>query len=81
MIYIIIINIVTFILFAYDKYCSIHGKWRINELSLLSFSLFGGALGAYIAMYSLRHKTRHLKFQICIPIFLTIQLILFIINS
>lgn len=79
--YVIVINIATLILFAYDKYAAIHGKRRIEEVTLLSFSLFGGAMGAYLAMYSLRHKTRKKKFQIYIPLFLTIQFIfLFIIN-
>ena len=75
-----IMNVVTFILYWYDKECARKRKWRVAEITLLSFSFFGGALGAYIAMLGLRHKTQHKKFQICVPIFLTIQIILLITN-
>lgn len=75
-----IMNVITFILYWYDKECARKSKWRVAEITLLSFTFFGGALGAYIAMYCLRHKTQHKKFQICVPIFLTIQIILLITN-
>lgn len=75
-----IMNVATFILYWYDKECARKRKWRVAEITLLSFSFFGGALGAYIAMHGLRHKTQHKKFQICVPIFLTIQIILLITN-
>lgn len=75
-----IMNVITFILYWYDKECARKRKWRVAEITLLSFSFFGGALGAYIAMQGLRHKTQHKKFQICVPIFLTIQIILLITN-
>lgn len=73
-------SISTFALYWYDKQCALKGNWRVAEITLLSFSFCGGALGAYIAMYSLRHKTQHKKFQICIPIFLIIHIILLITN-
>lgn len=75
-----IMNVITFVLYWYDKECARKKKWRVAEITLLSFSFFGGALGAYIAMHVLRHKTQHKKFQICVPIFLTIQIILLITN-
>lgn len=75
-----IMNVFTFILYWYDKECARKRKWRVAEITLLSFSFFGGALGAYIAMHGLRHKTQHKKFQICVPFFLTIQIILMIIK-
>lgn len=75
-----IINVITFVLYWHDKQCARKGNWRVAEITLLSFSFFGGALGAYIAMHGFRHKTQHKKFQICVPLFLTIQIILLIIN-
>lgn len=75
-----IMNVITFILYWYDKECARKRKWRVAEITLLSFSFFGGALGAYMAMHGLRHKTQHKKFQICVPVFLTIQIILLITN-
>ena len=79
-IYIILMNVVTFVLYAYDKQCSKQGKWRIPEFTLLSFSLLGGGLGAFIGMHILHHKTLHKKFQICVPLFFILQLLLLIIN-
>lgn len=81
-IYSIMINIMTFILFKYDKYCAQHKKWRIPEITLLLFSLCGGAAGAMLAMYAFKHKTKHATFQVCIPLFLLAQMtILLIINN
>lgn len=73
-------NVSTFLLYWYDKQCARKKHWRVAETTLLSFSFLGGALGAYIAMHGLRHKTQHKKFQICVPFFLTIQIILMIIK-
>ena len=75
----VIMNVITFMLYWYDKECARKRKWRVAEFTLLSFSFFGGAIGAYIAMHGFRHKTQHKKFQICVPVFLTIQSILLII--
>ena len=82
-IYIILINVATMALYAYDKQCARSGTWRISEPTLLTFAAVGGSLGAFLGMYVLRHKTRHLKFQICVPVFMIIHLItiLIIINK
>lgn len=78
----IMLNIITFALFKYDKYCAQHKKWRIPEISLLLFSLCGGAAGAMLAMYKFRHKTKHTTFQVFIPLFLLAQMtIILIINN
>lgn len=71
-----IINIVTFAMFGYDKHNAVYSKWRIPEFLLLIFSFIGGALGALSAMILFRHKTKHPKFVICVPIFLFLQLAL-----
>ncbi len=53
-----------FCLYAGDKRKAKKGKWRIPEATLLGFSFFGGALGGYVAMYAVRHKTKHWYFHI-----------------
>ena len=73
-------NVVSFLLYAYDKACACKGKWRIPELTLLSFAFWGGALGAFLAMYVFHHKTRHVRFQVCVPLFLSVQTVILIIN-
>ena len=52
------LNILTFLLFGYDKLQAKQGGWRIPERVLLGLSLFGGGIGALAGMKVFRHKTR-----------------------
>ena len=72
--YLIIINIINFIMFGIDKAKAKKNKWRIPESTLLGLSFLGGALGALIGMRFFRHKTKKKKFTIGIPIFLFINI-------
>ncbi len=56
-IYIVSINILTFIIYAYDKLVSIYNKRRISIVTLLFLSFIGGSVGALLSMYLFRHKT------------------------
>ena len=78
-IYLIIINILSFILYGIDKYKAIHNMWRIPEIVLLSISLFGGGIGSILGMYAFRHKTKKKKF-IIVNIISIIILIIIIKN-
>jgi uncharacterized membrane protein YsdA (DUF1294 family) len=51
------LNILAFIVTAYDKRLAIANKKRISEETLLSFAAFGGTIGSVLAMYIFRHKT------------------------
>lgn len=79
-IYILLINILGFLLMYIDKKKAIKNKWRISEASLLSVAIIGGSIGMYIGMNKFRHKTKHNKFKIGIPIIIFIQ-VLFIYNN
>ena len=74
LLYVIGINIVSFLLFAVDKYKAVHHLWRISEFSLLLISFLGGGLGAFMAMNIFHHKTRHLQFRLLIPLFMIVQI-------
>lgn len=74
-----IVSIITFMLFAWDKHCSIFQKSRIPEFILLLFSFLGGAFGALCGMIFFKHKTLHKQFTIAVPIFLFIQLAIVIV--
>lgn len=63
-IYLIIINIVTFITFGLDKRKAQNHKWRISEQALITLMLIGGGLGGYLGMETFRHKTKKLKFKL-----------------
>lgn len=70
-IYFCIINVLTFLVYGADKRRAKSGKDRISERSLLLLALLGGAGGAWLGMYVFRHKTRHSKFVIGVPVIFT----------
>jgi len=51
------LNILAFIITAYDKRLAIVNKKRISEETLLTFAAVGGTIGSALAMYIFRHKT------------------------
>lgn len=78
--YLIIINIITFILYGSDKSRARRNAWRIPELTLIGFAAAGGALGAFLGMRIFHHKTKKLKFRILIPLFLIFWIVLTSLN-
>ena len=56
-------SLIAFLLYAVDKKRAIEKEWRISEKTLLALSFFGGAVGGYLAMQIVRHKTRHWYFH------------------
>ena len=72
-IYLIGINILTFLIFGADKWKAKRDKWRIPEDTLIWLAIVGGSVGALLGMYLFRHKTKHRKFQIGIPVILLVQ--------
>ena len=76
-IYIAVINIAAFFLGWHDKRAAIKGKWREPEGNLFLISLLGGGCGMYLSMLLFRHKTKHLKFMIGIPLIIILNLYVF----
>lgn len=72
-IWILLINLLTFVAFGIDKAKAVKGKYRIEEATLLLLSLFGGALGGLVGMYLFHHKTKKLFFKFSVPLMLIIQ--------
>ena len=72
--YLIIINIVTFIVYGIDKLKAKKNLWRIREASLLMLAILGGSIGAWLGMKVWHHKTQHKKFRYGIPAIIIIQL-------
>ena len=73
--YIIIINIISFFFILYDKKQAIYHNFRISEKTIFIVSLLLGGIGTYVGMYVFRHKTKHLKFTIGIPIVIILNII------
>ena len=74
--YFILINIITFIVYADDKRRARRGLWRTSESTLVLLAVAGGSVGAVLAMLLLRHKTRHTRFVICIPTIFVVQILI-----
>lgn len=72
--YLVIINLAAFAAYGIDKRRAVKKKWRIPERYLLGLAVVGGSAGALCGMYTFRHKTRHKKFTIGVPVIFLIQI-------
>ena len=70
------VNLLAFALYGVDKVKSKKGAWRIPEATLLLVAFLGGSVGALLGMEVFRHKTRHAKFRILVPLFLILHIAL-----
>lgn len=66
-VYLLLINIISAVITAADKYKAKRGRFRISEDLLLTLAFIGGAAAEYITMKIIRHKTKHKKFMIGLP--------------
>ena len=78
LIYILIINVITFFMMWFDKHEAKIGDWRVPERTLFLLVLLGGGIGGIAGMYVFRHKTRKWYFKIGFPAILIMQIILVI---
>jgi uncharacterized membrane protein YsdA (DUF1294 family) len=62
--YLLLINIVTFFLYIYDKYQAIKKAPRVSERKLHLYTLLGGVVGATFAMLFARHKIQKKSFML-----------------
>ena len=67
-------NVAAFCLMGVDKWKAKHGRWRLPEKVLFLSALAGGSVGALLGMGFFRHKTRHPKFTVGIPVVLALQI-------
>ena len=76
LIYLVIINVVTFLMYGIDKWKAKKSKWRIRETALSGLAVLGGSIGAWFGMKVWHHKTLHKKFRYGVPAIIIIQLLL-----
>ncbi len=74
--YLIVINLIAFLMMYIDKRKAEQGKWRIEESTLFTLAIMGGSVGAILGMYKFRHKTKKLRFTIGFPTILIAQIVL-----
>ena len=77
-IYMLIMTMVGFVIMGIDKRKAIKKGWRISECTLLLIAFMGGALGSFIGMHIFRHKTKHMKFIILIPLALLLNIMIYV---
>lgn len=73
--YLVLVNAAAFALMLVDKLKAKKGAWRIPERTLIGIALIGGSIGAISGMNLFRHKTKHPKFSIGLPVILAIQIV------
>lgn len=76
--YFIIINLIAIVITIVDKKNAVNNKWRVSENALLSVSTIGGAIGMYVTMHIIHHKTKKLKFMLGIPLIFFGEILLLI---
>ena len=69
-------SVATFAAYAIDKSQARRGSWRIPENGLHGLALAGGAIGGWVGLLGLRHKTRHAVFPLVLAVALTAQVII-----
>lgn len=80
--YITVLSIVSVIVTAHDKLSAERGGRRVPEKTLLVLSALGGSAVMLLMMCLIRHKTRHKKFMIGIPLIIILQVLaLFYLNK
>lgn len=77
--YLIIINVIAFIIYGVDKRKAKKHLWRIPEDTLIGLALIGGSIGAFLGMRLFHHKTKHIKFYVGVPAIFMIELVIAII--
>ena len=71
--YLAVVSIVAAGLTLRDKHAAAGGKWRVKERTLLLVSAIGGSVVMYVVMRLIRHKTKHMKFMLGIPLIIIAQ--------
>lgn len=73
LLYFIILAVISTIVTVYDKSAAKLNKRRISEKALFATAAIGGALPMFITMKTLRHKTRHKRFMLGLPVIILVH--------
>ncbi len=73
--YIALISVVSVTVCCYDKFAAKHiPRHRTREATLLALSALGGSVAMLLTMLIIRHKTKHIKFMLGIPLIIAAQI-------
>ena len=79
LVYLIVINLISFAAMGVDKAKARKRSWRIPESTLFVLAIIGGSVGSIVGMHLFRHKTLHRYFVYGMPAILIIQILIVII--
>jgi uncharacterized membrane protein YsdA (DUF1294 family) len=71
--YLIVLNLLGFGIMGYDKRKAKQHGYRVSEATLFTVAAIGGSIGSLLGMVLFRHKTKHIKFTIGMPLILLAQ--------
>ncbi len=74
--YLIGINAVTFLVMLFDKLQASSHSRRVSERTLFILTFLGGTPAMVFSMYTIRHKSRKLSFQLMVWLILLIHVVL-----
>lgn len=78
-IYLLIVNLIAFALYGIDKRRAIKHQFRIPEKTLLWMARIGGGVGSWLGIKVFRHKTKHARFRIAVPLWTIIWIVALIL--
>ena len=78
LVYLVIINLITFLAFAYDKYRAKNDGWRVKNFFLLGLSFLGGSFGGLLGMKFLRHKSKKSYYRLGLPLMVLLQVLILV---
>jgi len=74
-IYFAVISLLAVILTMRDKSAAKKRQWRTRESTLLIVAALGGSAAMLLTMLAIRHKTKHAKFMVGIPVIIAVQIV------
>lgn len=72
--YLALISLIAICVTVFDKLSAKAHRRRVPEATLFLLALIGGSAAMYITMLLIRHKTRHFKFMVGLPLIILIQI-------
>ena len=73
--YLLLVNLLAFVIYGIDKKRAMQKRFRIPERTLLWMARLGGGVGSWLGIKLFRHKTKHARFRILVPLWILIWLV------